>query len=88
MILAISAFAALVSMGNAAIGAAANIVLDAALICGFHLGVQGAALAAVLSQGMSAISARTGAFCGFACGISASAGSSYGRVFCWEHRPR
>lgn len=42
MILAISAFAALVSMGNAAIGAAANIVLDAALICGFHLGVQGA----------------------------------------------
>ena len=42
------------SMGNAAIGAAANIVLDAALICGFHLGVQGAALAAVLSQGMSA----------------------------------
>lgn len=54
MILAISAFAALVSMGNAAIGAAANIVLDAALICGFHLGVQGAALAAVLSQGMSA----------------------------------
>ena len=32
----------LVSMGNAAIGAAANIVLDAALICGFHLGVQGA----------------------------------------------
>lgn len=54
MILAISAFAALVSMGNAAIGAAANIVPDAALICGFHLGVQGAALAAVLSQGMSA----------------------------------
>lgn len=44
----------LVSMGNAAIGAAANIVPDAALICGFHLGVQGAALAAVLSQGMSA----------------------------------
>lgn len=44
----------LVSMGNAAIGAAANIVLDAALICGFHLGVQGAALATVLSQGMSA----------------------------------
>lgn len=42
MILAISAFAALVSMGGAAIGAAANIVLDAALICGFHLGVQGA----------------------------------------------
>ena len=29
----------LVGMGNAAIGAAANIVLDAALICGFHLGV-------------------------------------------------
>jgi len=39
VILAISAFAALVSMGGAAIGAAANIVLDAALICGFHLGV-------------------------------------------------
>ncbi len=54
MILAISAFAALVSMGGAAIGAAANIVLDAALICGFHLGGQGAALATVLSQGMSA----------------------------------
>lgn len=44
----------LVSMGNTAIGAAANIVLDAVLICGFHLGVQGAALATVLSQGMSA----------------------------------
>lgn len=54
MILAISAFAALVSMGGAAIGAAANIVPDVALICGFHLGVQGAALATVLSQGMSA----------------------------------
>lgn len=54
MILAISAFAALVSMGGAAIGAAADIVPDAALICGFHLGVQGAALATVLSQGMSA----------------------------------
>lgn len=31
----------LVSMGGAAIGAAANIVLDAALICGFHLGGSG-----------------------------------------------
>lgn len=40
--------------GRRAEGAAANIVLDAALICGFHLGVQGAALATVLSQGMSA----------------------------------
>ena len=44
----------LVSMGNTAIGAAANIALDAVLINGFHLGVEGAALATVISQGVSA----------------------------------
>ncbi len=44
----------LVSMGNTAIGAAANIVLDAAFVSGFHMGVQGAALATVISQGVSA----------------------------------
>ena len=44
----------LVSMGNTAIGAAANIALDAVLINGFHMGVEGAALATVISQGVSA----------------------------------
>ena len=44
----------LVSMGNVAVGAVANIVLDAVLINGFHLGVKGAALATVISQGVSA----------------------------------
>lgn len=73
VILAISAFAALVcmggapkasillgrgktlvSMGNVAVGAVTNIVLDALFINGFHMGVQGATLATILSQGVSA----------------------------------
>ncbi|MGI5958810.1 MAG: MATE family efflux transporter [Massiliimalia sp.] len=37
------------------IGAVANIVLDPIFIFGFHMGVQGAALATVLSQAMSCI---------------------------------
>ena len=44
----------LVSMGNVAVGAATNIVLDAVLINGFHMGVKGAALATIISQGVSA----------------------------------
>ena len=44
----------LVSMRNVAIGAVTNIVLDAALINGLGMGVQGAALATVISQGVSA----------------------------------
>ena len=44
----------LVSMGNVAVGAVTNIVLDAVLINGFSMGVQGAALATVISQGVSA----------------------------------
>ena len=44
----------LVSMGNVAVGAAANIVLDAVLINGFGMGVKGAALATVIAQGISA----------------------------------
>lgn len=73
VILAISAFAALVSMGgapkasillgrgktlvsmgNVAVGAVTNIVLDALFINGFHMDVQGATLATILSQGVSA----------------------------------
>lgn len=44
----------LVSMRNVAVGAAANIVLDAVLINGFGMGVKGAALATVIAQGVSA----------------------------------
>ena len=44
----------LVCMGNVAVGAATNIVLDAVLINGFHRGVKGAALATIISQGVSA----------------------------------
>ena len=44
----------LVSMSNVTVGAITNIVLDAVLISGFHMGVQGAALATVISQGVSA----------------------------------
>lgn len=36
------------------LGAAANIILDPILIFGFHMGVQGAALATIVSQGLSA----------------------------------
>lgn len=44
----------LISMRNVAVGAATNILLDALLINGFHRGVRGAALATILSQGVSA----------------------------------
>lgn len=44
----------LISMGNVAVGAVTNIVLDAVFINGFHMGVKGAALATVISQGVSA----------------------------------
>lgn len=45
----------LISMRNVAIGAVTNIVLDALLINGFQMGVRGAALATVISQGVSAL---------------------------------
>lgn len=44
----------LISMCNVAVGAAANIVLDAVFINGIGMGVKGAALATVISQGLSA----------------------------------
>ena len=44
----------LASMGNVAIGAVTNIVLDAVFINGFHMGVKGAAMATIISQGVSA----------------------------------
>lgn len=44
----------LISMRNVAVGAVTNIVLDAILINGFGMGVKGAALATILSQGVSA----------------------------------
>lgn len=37
------------------IGAVANIILDPIFIFGFHMGVQGAALATIISQAMSCI---------------------------------
>lgn len=44
----------LISMRNVAIGAVTNIILDAVFINGFQMGVKGAALATVISQGVSA----------------------------------
>lgn len=44
----------LISMKNVAIGAITNIILDAVFINGFQMGVRGAALATVISQGVSA----------------------------------
>ena len=44
----------LISMGNVAVGAVTNIVLDAVFINGFHMDVKGAALATIISQGVSA----------------------------------
>ena len=44
----------LISMCNVAVGAVTNIVLDAILINSFGMGVKGAALATVISQGVSA----------------------------------
>lgn len=43
----------LISMLNVAVGAVTNIILDAVLINGFGMGVKGAALATVISQGVS-----------------------------------
>ena len=43
----------LVSMGNVAVGAVTNIVLDAVFINGLGMGVGGAALATVIAQGVS-----------------------------------
>lgn len=37
------------------IGAVANIILDPVFIYGFHMGVRGAALATILSQGISCV---------------------------------
>lgn len=45
----------LISMRNVSICALTNIVLDALLINGFQMGVRGAALATVISQGLSAL---------------------------------
>ena len=44
----------LISMCNVAVGAVTNIVLDAVFINGIGMGVKGAALATVISQGVSA----------------------------------
>ena len=44
----------LISMCNVAVGAVTNIMLDAILINSFGMGVKGAALATVISQGVSA----------------------------------
>lgn len=44
-----------ISMLTVVIGAAANIILDPILIFGFGMGVKGAALATILSQGISAL---------------------------------
>ena len=45
---------ATVGMKSVLIGAVSNIVLDPVFIFGFHLGVRGAAIATVISQGLSA----------------------------------
>lgn len=44
-----------ISMMTVVIGAVINIVLDPVFIFGFHMGVQGAALATILSQTVSAV---------------------------------
>lgn len=44
-----------ISMMTVVIGAITNIILDPIFIFGFHMGVQGAALATVISQGISTI---------------------------------
>ena len=44
-----------IGMLTTVIGAVINILLDPVFIFGFHMGVQGAALATVLSQGISAL---------------------------------
>lgn len=45
----------LIGMGTILIGAAANIILDPIFIFGLQMGVSGAALATILSQGISAV---------------------------------
>ena len=45
----------LISMMTVAIGAVTNIVLDLILIFGFQMGVQGAALATIISQAVSSV---------------------------------
>lgn len=44
-----------IGMKTVLIGAVCNIVLDPILIFGFHMGVEGAALATIISQGVSAV---------------------------------
>ncbi len=44
-----------IGMLSVLIGAISNIVLDPVLIFGFHMGVKGAALATIISQGLSCI---------------------------------
>ena len=44
-----------IGMMTVLLGAAANILLDPVFIIGFHMGVQGAALATILSQFLSAV---------------------------------
>lgn len=44
-----------ISMRNQCIGAVINIVLDPVLIYGFHLGIEGAAIATVISQGVCSV---------------------------------
>ncbi len=44
----------LISMCNVAVGAVTNIILDAVFINGMDMGVKGAALATIISQGVSA----------------------------------
>ena len=44
-----------VSMATVLIGAVTNIVLDPIFIFGFHMGVQGAALATIIAQAVSAV---------------------------------
>ena len=44
-----------IGMLTVMLGAVTNLLLDPVLIFGFHMGVQGAALATVISQGLSAV---------------------------------
>lgn len=83
----------LVSMGNVAVGAVTNIVLDAVFINGLGMGVGGAALATVIAQGVSACFVirylcTKKAFCACGCQTSALTAGSSGPVFCWAPRPR
>lgn len=43
-----------ISMRNTLIGAGVNIVLDPIFIYGFHMGIRGAAIATIISQGVTA----------------------------------